>query len=184
MLAKVVVRSSVFVLLAHGLVGGCGGDPDPSTLSPEPATECSQLQGKSGYSALSGTFGVTVDGTRVDAWRPAIFVAKQHDGTYDLYVDACVLTGGVERWRLASLTRLAGPVRDTPVKPPVPSQQVPGFYGGVLDVVGNREHHFLLQGAGDITVSHFDPDARALTLSGEAYPVQGGTVGLDWRVTW
>jgi hypothetical protein len=109
---------------------------------------------------------------------------RQVNGGYDVFLNACVRGGGSEQWRFSALATLTGPVKGTPVKLAVPTQTPPGFTGGVLDVVGNREHHFLLRGAGQIEVREFDPDARRFVASGEVYPEQGGTVTLSWDLTW
>jgi hypothetical protein len=176
-------RCAAWLLLAGCLAGAdCGGDPGEVGSGDRAA--CSNLQG-SNHERASGRFDVTVNGRTVGPWRLGVLVAARHDGTYDVQLSACVLEGdGAETWRHASVAHLPGPVRETPVKLPVPRLEAPGFSGGLLDVVGNREHHFLLRGAGELEVREFDPEARRFIARGEMYPEQGGTVTLSWDVTW
>jgi hypothetical protein len=178
-----LLRCIAVLLLASGLTGAsCGGDP--GELNPGDRSACSNLQGSSAAPA-SGRFEVVVDGSTVGPWQLGVSLVPRADGTHEAWFSACVLEGdGAETWRYSSIAFLEGRVRGTPVKLPVPQSRAPGFTGGLLDVKSNREHHFLLRGAGELDVQEFDPEARRFIARGEMFPDQGGTVKLSWDVTW
>jgi hypothetical protein len=182
-----VLRSAALILLSTCLTGAdCGGEPptDPDVIDPVGDAECSKYQ-PSSYAKASGRFKVTVDGRDVGTWRLAVSDVPQADGAHDLWFSACVLAGGgVETWRYSSIAFLPGKVSGTPLKLPVPHGKAPGFYGALLDVLGNKEHHFLIQGGGELEVLDYDPVARHFVARGDMYPEQGGTVSLSWDVTW
>lgn len=162
----------------------CGGGetPDPGLVDSGSAFECSNI-GREDVQT-SGRFEVGVGGAPVSPWRVGISPVRQLHGGYDIYLQGCVRGGGAELWRFSSVSLVSGPVKGAPVTLPVPTRTAPGFTGGVLDVKGNREHHFLLKGAGTLVVHEFDPDARRFVARGEVYPEQGGTVTLSWDLTW
>ena len=188
MTTSALPRCAAFVLLALCLSGAdCGGKPpdvDPGELDRGGDVECSNFQ-ESGYAKATGRFDVTVNGRTEGSWRLAVSVVPRPEGVHEVWFSGCVLAGGgVEMWRYSSIAFLEGPVRGETVKLPVPQSRAPGFTGGLLDVIGNREHHFLLRGAGELEVQEFDPVARRFVARGEMYPEQGGTVTLAWDVTW
>ncbi|NOK15918.1 hypothetical protein [Corallococcus carmarthensis] len=182
-----LLRCAALLVLASCLTGAdCGGAPptDPDVVDPVGDVECSNHQSSS-YVKASGRFVVTVDGRDVGTWRLAVSDVPHADGVHDLWFSACVLAGGgIETWRYSSIAFIPGPVSGTPVKLPAPQSQAPGFYGAVLDVLGNREHHFLIQGGGELEVLEYDPVARHFVARGDMFPEQGGTVSLSWDVTW
>jgi hypothetical protein len=180
----------VVLLLAQGLSGsycghgGGGGGPTTDELDTGDISECSQLRG-SDHLKASGTLAVGVEGKPVRPWRLGISSVAGADGEHVVTFSGCVLAEGVETWRFASNAHLQGPVpRASPVKLPVPRIWAPGYSGGLLEVQANREHHFLLKGAGELEVLEFDPNARRFIARGEMYPEQGGTVTLSWELTW
>jgi hypothetical protein len=177
------LRSAAALLLTSCVIStGCGGDP--GELNPGDRSACSNLQ-DSGAALASGRFDVVVDGSTVGPWQLGVSHVPRPDGTHEAWFSACVLEGdGAETWRYSSIAFLEGPVRGTPVKLPVPQSRAPGFTGGLLNVTANREHHFLLRGAGELEVQEFDPDARRFVARGEMYPEMGGTVKLSWELTW
>ncbi|HYH97579.1 hypothetical protein [Hyalangium sp.] len=157
---------------------------EPDVVDPVGEAECSNYQ-ESSYAKATGRFEVTVNGRTLGPWRLAVSSVPQVNGVHDIWFSACVLAGGgIETWRYSSIAFLQGPVSGTPVKLPVPQSRAPGFTGGLLDILGNREHHFFQQGAGELEVLEFDPVARRFVAHGEMYPEQGGTVTLSWDVTW
>jgi hypothetical protein len=182
-------RCAALLSLALCLSGAdCGGGGEPPPANPGDVDsgdifECSNIQERS-YQRASGYFDVGVNGSAVGPWRLGISPVRLHDGRYDVYLSGCIREGGVEKWREAAIARLEGPVKGEPVRLPVPKLSAPGFTGGLLDVVGNREHHFLLRGAGELEVQEFDPEARRFIARGEVYPEQGGTVTLSWELSW
>ncbi|NPC69527.1 hypothetical protein HPP05_07185 [Corallococcus exiguus] len=186
MKTSVLTRSAALVLLACALMGAdCGGEPpDPDVVDPVGNAECSNYQ-PSSYAKASGRFVVTVDGREVRTWRLAVSDVPHAGGVHDVWFSACVLAGGgVETWRYSSIAFLPGPVSGTPLKLPVPRGEAPGFYGAALDVLGNREHHFLIQGGGELEVLEYDPIARHFAARGEVFTEQGSTLSLSWDVTW
>ena len=178
-----LLRCTAVLLISSCVIStGCGGDP--GELNPGDRSACSNLQG-SGAALASGRFEVVVDGSTVGPWQLGVSHVPRPDGTHEAWFSACVLEGdGAETWRYSSIAFLEGPVSGTPVKLPVPQSRAPGFTGGLLDVTANREHHFLLRGAGELEVREFDPDARRFVAHGEMYPEMGGTVKLSWELTW
>ncbi|MDY7225019.1 hypothetical protein [Hyalangium rubrum] len=180
-------RCVALVLLSLCLSGAdCDGTPpsDPDVIDPIGDAECSYYNPNS-YSKASGRFEATVDGRSVGTWRLAVSVVPHPGGAHDVWFSACILAGGgIETWRYSSISFLSGPVSGTPVKLPAPGSRAPGFTGGLLDILGNREHHFYVHGGGELEVQEFDPVARRFVARGEMYPEQGGTVSLSWDVTW
>jgi hypothetical protein len=187
MTTSALPRCAAFVLLAVFLSGAdCGGEPpsDPDIIDPIGDAECSRYD-ESSYAKASGRFEALVDGRNVGTWRLAVSVVPHPGNVYDIWFSACVLAGGgIETWRFSSIAFMPGPVSGTPVVLPAPQSRAPGFTGGLLDVLGNKEHHFFIQGAGSLEVLEFDPVARRFVARGDMYPEQGGTVSLSWDVKW
>jgi hypothetical protein len=185
-----LTRCAAFLLLALCLSGAdCGKgavppEDDPDVVDPVGDVDCSNTS-PSSYAKTTGRFDVTVDRTAVGPWRLGLSPVPRPDGSYEVWLSACVQEGGgVETWRYSSIVYLKGLVQGTPEKLPVPASRAPGFTGGLLDVLGNREHHFFQSGGGVLEVQEFDPKARRFIAQGEVYPEQGGTVTLSWDLTW
>ncbi|WP_224371197.1 hypothetical protein [Hyalangium versicolor] len=184
-------RCGLLLFLTPFLAGGdCGGVPDPpdvtdpDVIDPVGNVECSNYQ-PSSYSKASGRFAARVDDRSPGTFRLAVSVVPHPGDVYDIWFSGCVLAGGgVETWRYSSIAFLPGPVKGTSVQLPAPASRAPGFAGGLLDILGNREHHFYVSGGGVLEVTEFDPVARHFVARGEMYPEQGGTVTLAWDVTW
>ncbi|ATB33295.1 hypothetical protein [Melittangium boletus] len=186
------LRGRRLVLLLCPLLAGaeCGEVPgtpdvtDPEIIEPVGNVECSNYQ-PSSYAKVTGRFEVQVDGRFPGTFRLAVSPVPQLSGGHDVWLSACVLAGGgVETWRYSAIAFLPGPVKGTPVRLPVPASRAPGFTGGLLDVLANREHHFFQRGGGWLEVTEFDPVARHFVAQGEMFPEQGGAVTLSWDVTW
>ncbi|HLL55305.1 MAG TPA: hypothetical protein VK447_17235 [Myxococcaceae bacterium] len=156
-------------LAALALLGGC---------QPPSVYDCSAYDEHKHLA--SGRMEATIGGQRLASWRSSV----QSVADRDLYMSACVVEDGKETWRFSAKFTFDGPVTSTPVTVAVPSQNAPGLFGGFLDVANNREHHFLLDGAGTVTVTRYDPAARAFDASGVVYPKQGGEVPLAFALTW